>query len=643
MPLILGTAGHIDHGKTSLVKALTGEDTDRLKEEKERGISIDLGFAHFDLPNGQRVGVVDVPGHERFIRNMLAGAHGVDLVLFTVAADDGVMPQTEEHLDILHLLGVERAIFVVTKVDLASEARRLEVDDEIRILTEGTSLAGSPIVPFSFVTGQGLPELRDLIVRMLLEQQDRRSGGYFRLPVDRAFALQGHGLIVTGTALNGEVHVGERVRALPQDQIYRVRSVQVHDQPVEAGTLGQRVALNLAGAERATMTRGDVICHEKLTRTCTQFDAFVELRPSATAGVRSHQRVRVHVATAERIGKVVVFNGQDRMARKESAYCQIALSEAVCALRGDRFVLRDETAQRTLGGGVIVHPWPRRHKRSDVNLGQRLSVLHRGSFADVVTTYMADADVFAVPLDELYQFLNLREEDVEARLAGTAGILAFRFDEERLYSTEAKWNTLRDDVMAALRRYHTARPLAPGMEMEELRVTMKGNVSPKVFRAFVEQLETRKTLVRDGSVLRLPAHTTGTAALDGADQRHAARIRSLLAVDPLSPPDLKQIEADLGAGRSKLLELLALLERERAVVRVASDLYFPAEALDHMKTRVREHFAKTSDLTPAGFRELFGTSRKYTIPLLEYLDREGVTIRAGEVRRLRKRGEESTA
>src|SRR5262245_45270162 len=255
MPYIIGTAGHIDHGKTSLIKALTGEDTDRLKEEKERGISIDLGFAHLDLPDGSRAGIVDVPGHERFIRNMLAGAHGIDLALFTVAADDGIMPQTEEHLDILHLLGVQRAIFVITKTDLVEDSKVLEVEDDIRILTSGTTLQDSPIVSFSFITGQGLDQLRSLIGQTLATTGKARPDGYFRLPVDRVFGLQGHGLIVTGTAQSGEIHAGDHVRCLPGDQMLRVRSVQVHNESFETGTWGQRIALNLSGNSGGSIER----------------------------------------------------------------------------------------------------------------------------------------------------------------------------------------------------------------------------------------------------------------------------------------------------------------------------------------------------------------------------------------------------
>src|ERR671914_586700 len=332
MPYIIGTAGHIDHGKTSLVKALTGEDTDRLKEEKERGISIDLGFAHFDLPDGSRAGVVDVPGHERFIRNMLAGAHGIDLVLFTVAADDGVMPQTEEHLDIVHLLGVKMAIFVITKADLVPPARIAEVEEEIDILTLGTALENSPKIAVSSITGQGLAELKDRIAQVLKSHAKTAPSGYFRLPVDRAFVLQGHGVVVTGTARSGEIRTGDRVRCLPGDQIFRVRSLQVHGRSVDVAGWGQRVALNLTGPDRTDVSRGDVICHERISLTSNRFDAYLEVRPAARKGIKNHQSVRVHLGTAERLGKVIILGDKDIIEPKQSAYCQITLSEPSLAL-----------------------------------------------------------------------------------------------------------------------------------------------------------------------------------------------------------------------------------------------------------------------------------------------------------------------
>ena len=634
MPYIIGTAGHIDHGKTSLIKALTGEDTDRLKEEKERGISIDLGFAHLDLPDGTRAGVVDVPGHERFIRNMLAGAHGIDLVLFTVAADDGVMPQTEEHFDIVHLLGVERAIFVVTKVDLVPEARRAEVADEIRMLTAGTPLARSPIVPFSFVTGLGLDQLRLEIAQALRTIDKPAPPGYFRLPVDRVFVLQGHGLVVTGTALAGEVHIGDRVRCLPGDQLFRVRSVQVHDEPVSRATWGQRVALNLSGHDKPSITRGDVICHEQLTSTSDRFDASLDVRASGAtrSAVKNHQRVRVHLGTAERLAKLILLGGRDRVEPKQKAFCQLALSEPILTLRGDRFVIRDETARRTLGGGVVLHPWPRIHERREPGLDDTLNTLQEGQLAALIELFVNDHDDFAVSIAPLSQFVNRAQEDVLAALRGANGIRAISLDGERVYTTRTKWDAVKQSLLTSLRAFHASHPLAPGRDMEELRDKLRMHIPPKVFRAVVSQLESETALVREGSVLRLPGHTV---ELREDERQVAERIKGLLGEHPLTPPDLQHLEASLGIDRGRLLDVMRVLERVGAIVRVSGDLFFLTDSLAVMRSTLHDVWANGEALTPAAFRDRFGTTRKYAIPLLEYLDREGVTVRTGEIRRLK--------
>jgi selenocysteine-specific elongation factor len=626
MPYIIGTAGHIDHGKTSLIKALTGEDTDRLKEEKERGISIDLGFAHLDLPDGNRAGIVDVPGHERFIRNMLAGAHGIDLALFTVAADDGIMPQTEEHLDILHLLGIQQAIFVITKADLATEARIREVEEDIRILTAGTSLENSPIVPFSFVTGGGLEQLRERIAQVLLNSSKTQSPGYFRLPVDRVFALQGHGLIVTGTALRGEVRIGDRVRCLPGNEILRVRSIQVHDQPVEMGQWGQRIALNLSGSEGSAIARGHVICHENITLTSDRFDAFLEVRPGAKTGIKNHQRVRVHLGTAERFAKLVLLGSEEKVGPKQSAYCQLSVSDPLLVMRGDRFIIRDETSTRTLGGGIVIHPWARKHKRGEPGLAERLRLLHRGELSDVVAAFVEESTDFALSSSPIEQFLSLE------RPAGLETLRVISFEGENLYTTEQKWQQVREELLQRLQKYHAAHPLAPGMDMEEARDKLPYDIAPRVFRAFLEQLEAGKDVVRDGNFLRLPRHEV---RLKGDEQTLVQKIKAALAKSPVAPPDLKQIETQIGVGGAKVREVLRVMERERSIVRVAPDMYFLADSIEKIKRSLREHLSKQKEITPAGFRDLLGTSRKYTIPLLEYLDRDGTTVRIGDARRLK--------
>jgi len=635
MPYIIGTAGHIDHGKTSLIKALTGTDTDRLKEEKERGISIDLGFAHMDLPDGTAAGVVDVPGHERFIKNMLAGAHGIDLVLFTVAADDGVMPQTEEHLDIVHLLGVKMAIFVITKADLVPPARIADVAEEIDILTLGTVLENSPKIAVSSVTGQGLEELKQRIGQILKSATHSEPSGYFRLPVDRAFVLQGHGVIVTGTALSGEIKTGEQVRCLPGDHLFRVRSLQVHGRSVERASWGQRVAINLTGPERAAIERGQVICHEKLSLTSQRFDAFLEVRPAAAKGIKNHQRLRIHMGAAERLGKIVLLAGRDKAEPKESVYCQITLAEPLLALRGDRFVARDETARRTLGGGIVIHPWSPRHRRGDTDLARRLEALHKGNFAALMENFLNESSAFALPIEAIYQFLNLREEQARQKLDGLAALRVVVAEGEKVYTTELKWSRLKERLLTRLRDFHARHPLLPGMDMEELRGKLVYELSAKIFRAVVESLVDEKLIVKEENLLRLAGHRV---QLGGQEAVLMDKIKKILGAQPLAPPDLKEIERQTGVARQRLNELIRLLEREGSVVRVTADMYFLSGSIDQLRATLVQYLNEKGEMNAASFRDLIGSSRKYIIPLLEYFDRIGVTIRIGDMRKLKTPG-----
>jgi selenocysteine-specific elongation factor len=635
MPYIIGTAGHIDHGKTSLIKALTGQDTDRLKEEKERGISIDLGFAHLDLPDGTQAGVVDVPGHERFIKNMLAGAHGIDLVLFTVAADDGVMPQTEEHLDIVHLLGVRMAIFAITKADLVSTERIQDVEEEIKILTLGTVLEDAPVIPVSSVTRQGLPELKDLIYRKLKSGDKPVPSGYFRLPVDRAFVMQGHGVVVTGTALSGEVKTGDHVRSMPGGELFRVRSVQVHGHSVDTGGWGQRVALNLSGPERASIERGDVICHEKLTLTSDRFDAFLEVRPAATKGIKNHQRIRVHLGTAERLAKIILLGADDKIGPKESTYCQLTLSEPLLALRNDHFIVRDETARKTLAGGVVIHPWARKHKRREPELKNRLESLHSGDMTRLIESFLDESGDFALPLEAIHQFLNLREDEVRAHLDQIISLRAFNAEGEKVYTTDRKWQQLKQAFLALLKEFHRSHPLAPGMDMENLRGKLPYTLSAKVFRAVVDALLSDKIIAKEENLLRTAEHRV---QLGSQEKSLMDRIKKMLGEQPMSPPELKEIEKQLEISRNKLTEVIRLLERDGSVIRVTADLYYLSSTIDQVRAILKKYLSDKAEISAASFRDLINSSRKYTIPLLEYFDREGVTLRIGDVRRLKSSG-----
>jgi selenocysteine-specific elongation factor len=634
---IIGTAGHIDHGKTSLIKALTGQDTDRLLEEKARGISIDLGFAYLDLPGGERAGIVDVPGHERFIRNMLAGAHGVDLVLFTVAADDGVMPQTREHLDILHLLGVTRAIFVITKADLATDARIQDVIDEIRRTIADTSLEGAPILPFSFVTGDGLPAVRARIAATLHDGVRPPREGPFRLPIDRAFSAHGRGLIVTGTAVSGQVRPGDAVRRLPGGELLRVRSVEVHNESVSVATYGQRIALNLTGATATSIGRGDVVAEERITLTCDRFDARVEVRPSAPEGLKDHQRVRVHLGTAERMGKVIPL-GSDRapgathVVPGEMAYCQITVEKPIQAMRGDRFILREATALRTIAGGVVIFPAAGKRKRSAPGLLERLQILDHGNDASLLAALSEERGTFALPLGVLAELLNSRDDDIRRRFDRLDGVHVFDVEGSPYYAAEPACARATAALHQVLMAWHAGHPLATGLDLEEARVALPTAIPARIFRRLVQELSDESVVVREGSLLRLPHHRI---AVPDADRGLVERMMIELAKDPLSPPDARQLATTLAVDVKKLVGLLRALERQQTLVNVAPDLYFLRETVDNVREDLVRDLSLIGEVTTAQFRDRYKTSRKYAIPLLEHFDRIGVTIRIGEVRRLR--------
>ena len=638
MHWIIGTAGHIDHGKTSLIKALTGEDTDRLEEEKARGISIDLGFAHLDLASGDRAGVVDVPGHERFIRNMLAGAHGIDLVLLTVAADDGVMPQTREHVDILHLLGVTRAIVVITKADLASGERRQDVAGQMRELIAGTSLEGAPMVPYSFVTGEGLDHLRAQIDLLLHDNLRPKRQGVFRLPVDRAFTLSGHGLIVTGTAIAGEVRPGDTVRRLPGGELLRVRSLEVHNLPAEVAAWGQRAALNLTGATHSPIGRGDVIGHESLTQTCDRFDARIEVRPTAKGGLEDHQRVRVYLGTAERMGKVIPLGSRstpqaETIMPGDSAYGQITLEQPLVAMRGDRFILRDETAQRTIGGGVVILPSPPRHKRRDPRLLGRLATLDHGDGAPLIEALLEQRATFAMPLPALAELLNGRGDDIRRRLDAMDGVHVFHVDGTPHYASQSACERAKAALHQTIKGWHAAHPLTAGIDLEEARTALPEPVSAKLFRLLVQELIDAQSVVRDGSLLRLPDYRI---AVPEGDRALVERILSALAHDPLSPPDAKQLATSLSVEHRKLVGLMRAMEKQQALVGVTPDLYFLRGTVDEVRADLVSMISTSGEMTTVQFRDRHKTSRKYAIPLLEYFDRTGVTVRIGDVRQLKQ-------
>ncbi|MBI5506885.1 MAG: selenocysteine-specific translation elongation factor [Deltaproteobacteria bacterium] len=638
MKAILGTAGHIDHGKSALVRALTGIEPDRLPEERERGISIELGFAHLDLPGGERVGVVDVPGHERFLRQMLAGAHGFDLVLVVVAADDGVMPQTEEHFDIVHLLGVQRAIFVITKADAVDAARVEEVREELEILAVGTPFENSPVVVVSALSGQGVEELRGVIAATLADIQPKPERGLLRIPVDRVFVMKGHGVVVTGTALAGRVATGDELRVLPRGVSARVRELQVHGAVVEAATAGQRVALNLSGPGKDDIARGDTLAGPGPDLATTRFDASVEIRPSAGKPLESHTQLRVHHGTRETMGRLMWLDGIGAVQPRSRAYAQIALAEPLVLCRGDRFVLRDQTARRTLGGGVVVLAKAERHRRSAGEVAPRLRLLAEGDEATRLHTVLALASSFAVEPVEAALGAGLTTGDV-ARIVRRSGdarsdviALPGSGEPEWLIAAERASAYLKA-LLDAVAAYHVQHPNLPGVDLEHLRGAVVPVVDARLFRLLIERLLADAALVRRGNLVHLPAHE---ASLGGADSELARRVAGAIAAAGLMPPIVKDLADELRIDAKKVATVAAVLVERGELVRVAADMYYARAALDEVESRLREFLTREGEITAAGFRDLISASRKYCIPLLDYFDRAGATIRVGDVRRLRR-------
>jgi selenocysteine-specific elongation factor len=631
---IIGTAGHIDHGKTALIKALTGQDTDRLKEEKERGISIDLGFAYFTLPDGTRAGIVDVPGHERFIRNMLAGAHGIDLVLFTIAADDGVMPQSEEHLDILHILGTRRGIFVITKADLADLARLNDVRDEIAILTDGTTLSSSPIIPISSITGAGIDQLRAEIVRQLDGFQARRATGVFRLPLDRAFTIKGHGTVVTGTAMGAEVKVGDKLRVLPSGHEVRVRSIQVHSESVESAGLCQRVALNLTGAEKIDLSRGDVLADERLDAATSRFDAWLEIRPAAKRALKNNTRVRLFIATAETIARAIVLDEAGTIEPKSSGFAQLVPDTPVVALAGDRFVIRDETNSRTLGGGIVLNPLGRRTRKPFDSYRANLRALKESSGPDAIEALLNLNETFALARIRIATLMNVPIREAETALKDPRFVKLSVGDEEA-FTTRTKWEELKQFALTALATHHKTEPLSPGLEMEPMRTRMPYEIGARAFRPIIDRIGREANIVREESIVRLENHRVqlgGDAGILGT------AIETALTRAHFQPPDLKQLAESLkipAADLPRLRTVLAAMERESRVVKVATDLYFSRPATDAARNRLVVYLQTHTEITAATFRDLLNASRKFAIALLDHFDHTGLTTRVGDTRRLR--------
>ena len=619
---VIGTAGHVDHGKSTLVKALTSIDPDRLPEEKEREMTVDLGFAWMTLPGGREVSIVDVPGHERFIKNMLAGVGGIDLALLIVAADESVMPQTREHLAILDILRVTRGLVVVTKTDLVDEELVELVKAEVEDTLPGTSFEGCPMVGVSAYTGDGLDELRDVIDHILNDTEMRRDLGRPRLPIDRCFSISGFGTVVTGTLIDGSLAVGQEIELAGSQQRARIRGLQSHKTKVTSAEPGVRLAVNLSGISRDDVERGEILTSPGWLRPARRLDARIRMVNDAPHPLKHNEGVTFHLFTGESPARVRLLDAEQLAAGSEG-WVQLLLEEPLPLVKGDYFVVR--SSDSTLGGGQVVDPNPRRrHRRFDAEVSERLMLLDEGADEDVIVSVAEQWGPCG--LTELSRRANLPREEALQRaleLAEDGDLVALGdlvSDSDAVVYSAPGWGTLKGRLAGVLRSYHDQYPLRKGAPAQEVRSRL-GLAQPVYLRA-LELLNQEGFVVEDGQTVRLPGHEV---EFTPQMEQQARRYLQSLEREPYSPPTDQPPEPEL---------LGALVEQAR-VVRVADGVVFTAAAYREMTDRIVEHLQENNTITVAEARTLFDTSRKYILPLLERMDQEHITRRNGDERVLR--------
>jgi selenocysteine-specific elongation factor len=643
--LVVGTAGHIDHGKTALVRALTGIDTDRLPEEKARGITIELGFAHFETATGGTVAVVDVPGHERFIRAMVAGATGIDVALLVVAADEGPMPQTREHIDICALLGIPRGAIALTKIDLVEPEWLALVTDEVRAAVKGTFFETAPIVPCSAASGAGLPALRAVLEELAATGEPRPTEGPLRLPLDRVFAVKGFGTVVTGTLATGRVREGDDVVALPgvagARRVGKVRGIEVHGARRTEAFAGERTAVNIQGLERDELARGAVLAHAGVLEASAVVDVELAVLPICPAPLRHRAELLFHALTTQETATLVLLEG-DAIAPGGRALAQLRLGRPAALLPGDRFILRGfqplPQHGTTIGGGRIVRVLAPRRRRAgprDVALAARMAAA--AQLEERVALEIEAAGTIGIDRDGLRARVGdgVKKVDraVEALLARRAAVTFYR-EPGGVISAEAL-SEVEDFVLAQLDRLHAARPLSPGIAREELRTARPFTraLEPRIFGLALNELLRRGAVELDADQIRRAGFSPRRAELE--KEPVVARVRAVYRDSNLAPPWSHELAARLGVPAGEASAALEILVRRGELVRVKPDLCFERGAIDALAERLRAALAARGEITPQEWKTLTGQSRKYAIPLAEHFDAEKLTLRVGDIRRLR--------
>jgi len=633
--VILGTAGHIDHGKTSLIRALTGIDTDRLKEEKLRGITIELGFAHMEMPGGERLGIVDVPGHEKFVKHMVAGATGIDLVALVIAADEGVMPQTREHMEICELLHVKKGLVVLTKIDLVDDPDWLEmVREDVVGFLRGTFLEGCEIIAVSAVTGEGIDELKKSLVRLFAEVESKSSEGPFRLPVDRVFTMRGFGTVITGTSISGRLQIGDPVVIYPDGVKSKVRGIQVHGNDVQEVLPGQRTAVNLQGIERALIERGNVLASAGALFPSHMTDVQLELLQSAPRPLKHRAKIRFHTGTAEHLATIILLD-REELKPGEKTFAQVRIDKPAVVMRGDRFVLRSYSPVQTIGGGAVLNPAPRKHKGSAKReAAKALEQLYTSSDSDVVLWHLHDAGWVGLSEAELRIRANVPQKLLEKTLqqfTSTRKAVLYDKENKRLIHSDAL-EEIKSSIAAILADYHSRFPLKAGMPKEEIPALLSKPLDVKVYNFVLRQLAEADQVAQEMEWVRL---TTHKVALSKDEDTIRQKIERAFRESGLQPPFFREVASELPGTSKQHQEVLAWLLAKGTLVKTKEEIYFHAAAMAELQGRLIAWLKEHGEITTSQFKEMTGVSRKYTIPLLEYFDGQKVTIRVGEVRKLR--------
>jgi len=633
--LILGTAGHIDHGKTSLVKALTGIDTDRLPEEKERGITIELGFADLQLPDDIQLGIVDVPGHERFVRAMVAGVGGMDIVMLVIAADEGIMPQTREHLDVCQLLGIRRGMVVLTKSDLVDEEWLSLVIEEVQEFVTGTFLEGSPIVSVSARSGNGIDNLKAALYRLAKAVEQKKLDGAFRLPVDRAFSVAGFGTVVTGTLLNGQVQLGDEIELIPSGICAKIRGIQAHGKKIETGFAGQRLALNLQGVDNHQAQRGDVAAPRGQYHSTRVVDVTINYLASAPHPLKHRGTVRLHSATYEVSAQVILLD-KGKLEPGQSAFAQLRLASPVLLLNGDPFVLRSYSPSQTVGGGTILDPSPPSRRRRSAEALALLESMAVGNETEMVERFVTTSLLSGISFQNLIRRSGLSSKRLEAALAPalSSGNIVQMIREPRTFLGKSSFNALCNLLQDRIETYLKNNPIKDGISKEELKTRIPARSDVRFFNNCLQHLENENRVIVDRDLVKLPVKNDEHGTSSDDIQKNLAMA---LVEGGFEPPTVKELCESFSLQEKVMIERLNLLTRQGNAVKVKSDLYYSPDPLQKIADTMIGYLRDKGEITPAQFREIAGLSRKFMIPVLEYFDSIKITVRVGDKRFLRKR------